>query len=570
MICIFLSSVILLLAVSSAGFAFYALLGQSPRNPFLAFFMGIFLISLLAMAVSLVAPLNSQYSLLCLSPSLLGIKQLPHLFTSRAGRDNGQRLMLALFFATAAACALGAANATWPGNAYDTDLYHIQLVRWLNEFGTPPGLGNLHSRLANSSVWPLLAAVLNHSFLQDSIPWIMMPTFITAFTMYFIYDFWNAPENFLRTYALCMFPVCIYAIPFWDYPNLYHDFPSLALVCVIGAEFLFLCFSEKCNTINITTSILIFITLSFLIKPLSIVTVVFITPIALLFCYKYVSITARNCTMLFIFPLLAAAIWCTRNIITSGYPFFPISIFPFHVDWAMQRSDVAENVIAVRAWARMPGSNYMLAFERGITFWFLPWVKAQITSKQVSLTTLVPFVTGCVCWFFLRRQLFSFKALCLFCWPLLSLVYWFWMAPDPRFGREFFWLFFALGAACLVQYRSVALILFWSKFVECKDKQRYFCIMTVIFLMLICSAVSFKRSLQGNDVAWVNPGTIKSLPTKLVTASSGAAPFDVYVPLEDDRCGNSPLPCAPKVPLHIERRDGTNLGAGFRPKPHQP
>ncbi|MGI6655800.1 MAG: LIC_10190 family membrane protein [Desulfobulbus sp.] len=580
MIGIFLLSVILLLAVSSSGFALYTMLGQSPRNPYSAFFAGFFLLSLLAMAVSLIAPLNSIYSLLCLSPSLLGVKQLRYLFSPCSGRNHSQLRLLGIFFATAAACSLCAAHATWSGLAYDTDLYHIQIVRWLNEFGTPPGLGNLHSRLANSSTWPLFAALLNHSIIKDSVPWIMMPMFITAFTMYFIYDFLNSHYHFLRIYALCMFPVCIYSLILWGFPNLYHDFPSLALVCIVGAEFLFLSFSNKHGTINVTISILICIALSFLIKPLSIITVIFITPIAILYCNQHNDITVYTWAKILAFPLLAAALWCIRNIITSGYPFFPITAFPLQVDWVMQASDVASNATDVRAWARIPGPNYLLAFERGITFWLKPWVTAFINSKHAIPTISVPLIAGSVCWLFMRKELASFKALSLLCWPLLSLIYWFWMAPSLRFGRELFWLFFALGAACLVQYRPIPCIQAIDKFINSTTSLRYSCIVIVVFLMFVCSVVSlkvcvslkvyFKRSLQDNSIAFFVPGTIQSLPVKLVTAQSGSAPFDVYTPIEGDRCGNAPLPCAPSVPQYIERRDAHNLGAGFRPMVQHP
>jgi len=569
MICIYLCTIALFFATSSAGFTFFSILRVTPRNPFLAFFAGFFLVSLLAMAVSLVKPLTLQYSLLCLTPALLGLKQLRRLFSSPASQSGRHLPILAFFFATAGVCALGTAYAEWTSYAYDSDLYHIQIVRWLNEYGTPFGLGNLHSRLANSSIWPLFAALLNHSFLQDSTPWIMMPTFITAFTMYFVHDFIDSSSRPLSIYALCMFPVCIYSTLFWGYPNLYHDFPSLAVLCISGAELLHMLFSQQSRTLSSTISAITCIALSFLIKPLSAISVLIITPIALYYYYTSTNFKFSNILIIFAFPLLAAILWCARNVITSGYPFFPISIFPFTVDWAMPLRDVTGNATAVRAWARMPGPNHLEAFERGISFWFLPWAKALISSKQAVLTTLLPFTAGCVCWFFIRKQLTSRKILCLFGWSLLSIVYWFWMAPDPRFGRELFWIFFALGSACFVQYWPVNVTSILNNFFRYQDKQRQLCVVIVLFFMLASCAISFMHRLQGNSVAWVSLGTINSWPTKLITAESGTAPFDIYIPFDDDRCGNSPLPCAPTVPQHTVRRDAIKLGAGFRPNTQQ-
>ena len=41
---------------------------------------------------------------------------------------------------------------------YDTGLYHAQSIRWIEEIGVVPGLGNLHNRLAyNSAAFSLTA-----------------------------------------------------------------------------------------------------------------------------------------------------------------------------------------------------------------------------------------------------------------------------------------------------------------------------------------------------------------------------------------------------------------------------
>ncbi|MGN0377810.1 MAG: LIC_10190 family membrane protein [Suilimivivens sp.] len=48
---------------------------------------------------------------------------------------------------------------------YDTGLYHAQSIRWIEEYGIVPGLGNLHSRLAYNSSSFCLSALYSFSFL---------------------------------------------------------------------------------------------------------------------------------------------------------------------------------------------------------------------------------------------------------------------------------------------------------------------------------------------------------------------------------------------------------------------
>ena len=48
---------------------------------------------------------------------------------------------------------------------YDTGLYHAQSIRWIEEYGVVPGLGNLHSRLAYNSSAFCLSALYSMAFL---------------------------------------------------------------------------------------------------------------------------------------------------------------------------------------------------------------------------------------------------------------------------------------------------------------------------------------------------------------------------------------------------------------------
>ncbi|MBP3277537.1 MAG: hypothetical protein J6M44_01135, partial [Butyrivibrio sp.] len=48
---------------------------------------------------------------------------------------------------------------------YDSDLYHAQAIRWIEEYGIVKGLGNLHVRLAYNSSAFALSALFSMSFL---------------------------------------------------------------------------------------------------------------------------------------------------------------------------------------------------------------------------------------------------------------------------------------------------------------------------------------------------------------------------------------------------------------------
>ena len=67
-------------------------------------------------------------------------------------------LILALFLIFAYGTSTGIIH-------YDTGLYHAQSIRWIEEYGVVPGLGNLHSRLAYNSAAFYLSALYSMAFL---------------------------------------------------------------------------------------------------------------------------------------------------------------------------------------------------------------------------------------------------------------------------------------------------------------------------------------------------------------------------------------------------------------------
>ena len=48
---------------------------------------------------------------------------------------------------------------------YDSDLYHAQSIRWLEEYGIVKGLGNIHVRFAYNSSFFALSALYSMKFL---------------------------------------------------------------------------------------------------------------------------------------------------------------------------------------------------------------------------------------------------------------------------------------------------------------------------------------------------------------------------------------------------------------------
>ncbi len=68
---------------------------------------------------------------------------------------------------------------------YDTYLYHAQAIRWIEEYGVVPGLGNLHYRLAYNSSYMTLQALFSFKWLTGQ-SFHAMNGFITVFMLIYV------------------------------------------------------------------------------------------------------------------------------------------------------------------------------------------------------------------------------------------------------------------------------------------------------------------------------------------------------------------------------------------------
>ena len=57
----------------ATGFSLFSLLKYEARNPFLSFFMGVFVFGLIGEIVSLFIPLDERVLLICFAPALYGV-----------------------------------------------------------------------------------------------------------------------------------------------------------------------------------------------------------------------------------------------------------------------------------------------------------------------------------------------------------------------------------------------------------------------------------------------------------------------------------------------------------------
>ncbi|MCE9599127.1 MAG: hypothetical protein K8S54_14285 [Spirochaetia bacterium] len=131
----------------------------------------------------------------------------------------------------------------------------------------------------------------------------------------------------------------------------------------------------------------------------------------------------------------------------------------------------------------------------------------------------------------------------------IGTIYTFWAAPDFRFGGFFVWVL--LISSLLLLLASLRLPKSVSQMV------------VIAFLILwIWKMDALVPHAQDTGVSLTRLNRESSAELKSVRTPEG---FDYFVPIHGDQCGNSPLPCAPRV-IQLKLRNPQDIRDGFLPE----
>jgi hypothetical protein len=136
-------------------------------------------------------------------------------------------------------------------------------------------------------------------------------------------------------------------------------------------------------------------------------------------------------------------IWLLRNVLVNGCLLFPEKASCLNLPWGADGVADAYNS-AITAWARHPGTGLVsLESSTWISEWWLPHYQdflkglargsGWVAAAYVSFFFLYKFKGG---------RLLDPRVIAGVLFSLLVAAFWFWKAPDPRFGVGVFIIFF--------------------------------------------------------------------------------------------------------------------------------
>jgi hypothetical protein len=326
----------------------------------------------------------------------------------------------------------------------DTLGYHIQTIRWVESYPAVPGLGNLHSRFAFNSSWLLMNALFSFVYIFGQSLHVMAGLLFVLGGWYFT----SGLADFFRTRALegllrgALLPISVYFTKS-ELSSPGTDLPAVLFAWVALALFLQGLWREG-------NPRLILLGLAFILSVFAVTIKLSVVPLGLLALLALVLAVREWRFSLYL--LVGAAImttpWLARNVILSGYLLFPfpqIDIFGF--DWKMPISQVFGARDDVLAFARISGLPVQDVMAMSAAEWLPRWFeRATLVRKVLFFGALVSPLLVLLSRLLGRKP--DGRVLGVYASMYLGFLYWFFSAPDFRFGFGF--IFAALLVAALI------------------------------------------------------------------------------------------------------------------------
>lgn len=443
-------------------------------------------------------------------------------------------------------------SSDYPEN-YDSSLYHLQAIKWIEKFPAIPGLANLHGRLGfNSNVFCLYAfSSLSFIFKQEVFS-VNFTVFIIV-AIYFINTLIKL-ASLNKISNLLLFNIVIFCavIRMGSMASPTPDYIATVITLFVFIRIINLSFESTEFEITKTFPVFIIAVYVMTIKLAEL-------PILILFvllAFDYKNKRWRQIFKTALFGLLIIIPWCLRSVVLSGWLVYPFPHFElFNFDWKVPLSKVIAENQSITAWARGPNIDYKVVLKMGIQEWFPIWWHTLNKLIKMWLLFAVFFPVFGLIGILLKKINISRLNLLILVTAFLGVIYWFVLAPDIRFGAPFIlicaWSFllyfnfsFDIKPLKIMQYAYVLLLFIYFIYSSKKPLKK----------------IVFGRFFGKHEFVLAPKMVVpQGIYFKLLPVKNG----NVFVPSRGDRCFDCEIPCAPSYDQNIVFR-GNKVNSGFK------
>jgi hypothetical protein len=326
----------------------------------------------------------------------------------------------------------------------DTLNYHAFSVRIFDRYGSIPGIANLKLQYGFQSIWFGLQAFFDVSIFQRG-PWFPLNGCVLCWFFIFLVPEITKHRNRLNN-PISNHPgiwylfLIIFSILSWTQVRLTASSlsPDFIATLFVLMSFYFFCNRDHEATNEESDPMAVFFSLAAVTVKFSVIPVLLI-PIWI-FGRKWRERKLRVSVQIIALGMIMLTPIIIRNIISSGYPFFPSAFAAMYsFEWKVNQSLILPLEHYITVYARHPTAmiNADLEYKSPLVIWLpLWWKHLYVVDKLISI--LIPLGV-CIDFIFLRQWMgqLTTRMRVGFVVALTGTLVWFFKAPDPRFGTGF-------------------------------------------------------------------------------------------------------------------------------------
>lgn len=438
---------------------------------------------------------------------------------------------------------------------WDTGLYHLQAIKWIEQYPVVPGLANLHSRFGfNPNIFTFFALTSLYDIFKQEIFSVNFVIF-SVLVIYFVDKLFSlfkeqGLSNLFVFYSILLVVLlqCSYSLS-----SPAPDFLAQTMPLYIFARIIDLSAQKEKTEFKTFIPVLILIVYLLTVKLTAV-------PILLLFIFLLVKFRVDLKKSLWLLPLLCLIIlpWIIRNIILTGwliYPFPALDLFNF--DWKVPLATVIlekQHVLSGSIDENMTGK-----FLFHLPIW---WQKIGLIDKiifTVSFAFPLIILTGQL---IKKIKINQYKNAVIFI-SFSGLLFWLVMGPEFRFGIPYI----VMAAASPLLYFRYHWKPKHEKNIVFNAIMVNFTILFVVIIFLGFFNMKGFWTLEMNTFKPLHFGIVKTPQKIKITESISFETFningiDIYVPSCHD-CWDHCIPCAYYLDTTLVLR-GETIKYGFK------
>ena len=330
---------------------------------------------------------------------------------------------------------------------YDTGLYHAQAIRWIEDYGVVPGLGNLHMRLAYNSAFMSLQALFSLGWLVGQSLHSLNGFFCLAALVYVCATVRLWGEGSLQTSDFLKCGMVVFIV------QKRHDIASSGtdIYAMLLVFYILIKWSEYCERGRKDGVMYGWLCLAGVYAATVKLSAASVVILALYPLYLFVKEKKGKA----VFGHVAAGIfillpWLIRNVIISGYLVYPYGgLDLFNPDWKMDKAVLAEDSLDIKMFAR--GIRDAAAYDNSFFGWIPGWFSKQEMGNRVLIVAAVvciPVILYLLAQCFRRRE---YAWASLLGTGIVNLVFWMVTAPHMRYGGPYMYMLLALTLGTVVR-----------------------------------------------------------------------------------------------------------------------